>query len=273
MDDERFESASRLRDQGRLEEALEEFRTLARETIDPIERAGVAIQITDTLLRANRADLAKIELGTVRATLANLGTSVQEPNSDERIGWLRIGAQIEEADISKADGRPDEALAKLESLASELSRPALNAIYRDSYEIVQLSRAYLLCDLGRWNEALPVLEEADAFEEPRALIDFYLGCCYAANREYGKARERLVRALKIGGLPPNLESCAHSILGQAYHALGDYSQARLELERGVKTAPVAYIKQAKLWNWLEATCLHLGLKDEAEHYAQLARTS
>jgi hypothetical protein len=53
----------------------------------------------------------------------------------------------------------------------------------------------------------------------------------------------------------------------------DYSRAKVELERCAQTADLPYIRQSKVWKWLELTCRHLGQKEEADHYAQLARPS
>jgi tetratricopeptide (TPR) repeat protein len=106
----------------------------------------------------------------------------------------------------------------------------------------------------------------------RGEISFYLGSCYTNNAEWSKAEMELSKSLKTG-LRPNLEFRAHYRLGKAYHKLEDHAQAKLELEKCAETADASYIKEARLWEWLESTWRHLGLNSEAEHYAQLARPS
>lgn len=106
----------------------------------------------------------------------------------------------------------------------------------------------------------------------RGEISLYLGSCYTNNAEWSKAETELSKSLKIG-LRPDLEFRSHFRLGKAYHKLEDYAQAKRELEKAAQTADASYIKEARLWEWLESTCRHLGLNSEAEHYAQLARPS
>jgi hypothetical protein len=58
-----------------------------------------------------------------------------------------------------------------------------------------------------------------------------------------------------------------------FYELGEYKSAKVELELGAQTATPRYIKDGKIWNWLEHTCISLGLKADAHRYGQLARPS
>lgn len=64
----------------------------------------------------------------------------------------------------------------------------------------------------------------------------------------------------------------HCALGKAYHKLEDYTQAKLELEKGARMAGPSYIRQAQLWKWLEITCRHWGLTQEAEQLRATSKT-
>jgi tetratricopeptide (TPR) repeat protein len=138
--------------------------------------------------------------------------------------------------------------------------------------MTQANRAFLLADLGRWKEALPILEEAEKFQNFKEGIAFYLGHCYLSADDYVRAEEKLVEALRLG-LPQNLQYRAHCELGMVYASLGNYIQAKAELESCAEKANTGYIKQAQLWKRLQAVCRALGLKDEVERYARLAMPS
>jgi tetratricopeptide (TPR) repeat protein len=143
---------------------------------------------------------------------------------------------------------------------------------RDFYESIQIRRAFILADLGRWKEALPILEGLTSTQEYKEGIAFYLGHCYVESGDYYRAEEKLTEALKLG-LPSHLEYCAHCELGTTYYHLENYSRAKEEFERGAKQADATYIKKSQVWKWLEMTCRALGLKAEAEQYARMANPS
>lgn len=143
-----------------------------------------------------------------------------------------------------------------------------NGSFARHIEMAQARRGFLLADLGRWKEALPILEEAESFEGRRSEILFYLGHCYVSGGDYSKAKGKIIEALRLG-LPRNLEFRAHCELGMAYYRLKDYAQAKLEFERCATNGDPEYIKQAQIWMRLENTCRYLGLKEDADRYASL----
>ena len=59
--------------------------------------------------------------------------------------------------------------------------------------------------------------------------------------------------------------------GVAFCKLGDYVKAKLEFEEGVMTAPAGYIRQTQIWGRLRHACVSLGLRTEAQYYAELDR--
>jgi len=89
---------------------------------------------------------------------------------------------------------------------------------------------------------------------------------------YAEAQGKIEECLALR-LPPDWEGRAHFRLGAAYYQLKDYKRAKVELETAVKTAPPEFLRHEGIWRWLEYTCISLGLKDEAENYAKLARPS
>jgi hypothetical protein len=85
-------------------------------------------------------------------------------------------------------------------------------------------------------------------------------------------RGKLERALDLAPRP-RIAFQAHGTLGMVFYETGDYQRAKQELEVSARLAAPDYIKHAKIWKWLEYTCINLGLKDEARRYGQLARPS
>jgi len=272
MDDQRFLKACQLRDGGLFRKAIDEFFRIAEETTDPIDKAGVLLNVAATFRALSEFDRARMELKSARNLVASSNVLALSALGDTRLVQLELGLDFEEADISGYEGKLDEALAKFDLLLKKYGPSLKIPELRESYEMIQARRGFILADLGRCKEALPILEEAESFKERRAEIYFYLGHCYLTDREYEKSATKLAKALKLE-LPRSLEFRAHCELGIAYYRLKDYAPAKLEFERSAETADKEYVQQAQIWKWLENTSRALGLKDQAEHYAKLASAS
>lgn len=241
-----------------------------RTSEDPTDKAAAMLYAAASLKMAGEFEPARQQMKVAREILTNIRQS--DTSTNERTVWLGIAIGFEEADIDRTAGRSEEALSKFRDLLSRFAVQLRHPSYHSDYEMIQTRRAFMLADLGRWNDALRILEEAESFEQDKGSINFYLGYCYVAVGDHAKGEQKLRKSLEIG-LPPHLDYRAHGALGKAYHKLEDYAQAKLELEKGAQTADPSYIRQAQLWKWLEIARRHLGLRDEAEHYAQLARPS
>jgi len=191
---------------------------------------------------------------------------------DENRRRLLIWAELEDARIVAAEERLQEALGSLSRILanhqSELSKPG----FAEIFQAVQRDRAFLLTDMGSFQEALPLLEEVDLADPHDRWTLFYLGYCYSCTGKFADSQPKLEEALRLG-LTPDFEGRAHCALGASSYELGDYAKAKSELEKGVKMASPRYVKQAGIWKWLEYTCISLGLNDEAERYRRLARPS
>jgi uncharacterized protein HemY len=132
--------------------------------------------------------------------------------------------------------------------------------------------AYFLVDLGRSEKAIPLLEEAKGRRNDDTIFLFYLGHSYFRAKRWSEAQEKLERALALGPRP-GIAFQAHGSLGMLFYEVGDYQRAKEELETCAKSAAPDYIKQAHIWEWLEYTCVCLGLREEAQRYGQQARPS
>lgn len=268
----RFEEAMALRDQGKFKEAADLLLSLAKATDDLFEKAGMLLNLTHTLKASGSLDLAKSQLNAARELLTLPPNAVLGNADDENRRRLLIWAELEDARIVAAEEGLQEALDSLSrTLAnhqSELYKPGFTEIY----QAVQRDRAFLLTDLGSFQDALPILEEVDSADPHDRWTLFYLGyCCFCTGR-FLDARRKLEEAIRLG-LTPDFEGRAHCALGASCYELGDHARAKSELEKGVKTASPNYVKHAGIWKWLEYTCISLGLKTEAEHYRRLTRSS
>lgn len=271
MDEQRLLKACELVDKGKYSEAHNEFIQLAENTPEPVEKAWPLIYAANTLQTLGEQEAATVQLSAARNLIEKHRPSISARDEkfaavecfldfvDANLVWLRGGNQ--EAALNKFD-----AALKKHRLALKDPRP------RGLHEAFQIRRAFILADLGRWKETLPILEGIKSPQEYREGIAFYLGHCYLSGDECERAKDKLTEALKLG-LPNSLEYRAHCELGMTYYNLKDYAKAKQELEKGAEHADADYIKESHIWKWLEMTCRALGLQDEAEVYVCMARPS
>jgi tetratricopeptide (TPR) repeat protein len=272
MDDQRFLKACQLREEGRLREAVDEFLAIVEDTKDQIDKAAVLVYVAAALKELGDCDRALEQLRLARDLISSLHDGYLTPTPDYRLPRLEVLLDFEEADIRRFSGNNQEALARLEGMLTKYRQRLSEPDFRYVCEMIQANRAFLLADLERWKESLPILEEAEKFQNFKEEIAFYLGHCYLSAHDYVRAEGKLVEALKLG-LPQNLEYRAHCELGMVYASLGNYIKAKSEFESCAQKADTGYIKQAQLWKRLQAVCRALGLKDEVERYARLAMPS
>jgi len=269
MDEQRFLNACQMRDEGKFIEAYNEFTRIAESVEDPLDKAGALLYAANTLEISGQCEAAMTKLGDARALMEDYPKSAR----DERFAALERFLDFEDANLFWLRGEdPEAALKRFEMALRKYTLPSKDPRAPDFYEGIQARRAFVLADLGRWKEALPILEEITSPQEYKEGIAFYLGHCYVQAGDYHRAEEKLTEALRLG-LPTNLEYRAHSELGVTYYGLKDYSKAKREFEKAAEQANADYIKQSQIWKWLEMTCRALGLKAEAEHYARMSRPS
>lgn len=273
--------ACELRDAGKLVDAYNEFLRLAEDAADALDKAGATLYAADTLLVSGQLEAARAHVKAARSLIEEL----RQPDSpgNERFAAFELFLDYEEANLLwLGGGAQEEALARFEEAIKKhrLERPfqsrdaTPNDLHaRSFHEAIQIRRSFILCNLDRWREALPMLEEIKSPSEYKEGVAFYLGHCYVAAADYVGAEQKLTEALRLGGLPNWLEYRAHCDLGIAYYHLADYFKAKEEFEKSVQIADTASIKEYDLWRWLELACLALGLKAEAQAYSRRSRPS
>jgi tetratricopeptide (TPR) repeat protein len=269
MDEQRLLNACRLQDEGKFTEAYNEFIQISDSSADRLDKAGALLYAARTLEISGKCEAATTQLSAVRALLEDYPKSER----DEEFAALERFLDFEDANLFWLRGEnPEAALDRFEAALKKHRLPLKDPRSNDFYVAIQTRRAFVLADLGRWKEALPILEGITSPQEYEEGIAFYLGHCYVEAGDYHRAEEKLTEALKLR-LPGHLEYRAHCELGTTYYYLENYSKAKEEFEKGADKADPIYIKECQIWKWLEMTCRALGLNPEAEQYAQMARPS
>ncbi len=277
MDEQRFLHACQLRDEQKLTDAYDEFSRLVESTTDPLDKALVLLHAVSTLEMSSQIELATGQLRTARSLIEK--SRLTKSPGDEKFAAAELFLDYEDANLAWLRGEnPQVTLHRFEAVIEKHSLTSVckgdgrgpKDLYLGNFcESIQIRRAFILADLGRWKEALPILQEIKSPHEYREGVAFYLGHCYLASHDYIRAEQKLTEALKLGGLPRSLEYRAHCELGMTCYNLQDYVKAREELEKGAQLADASYIKDSQIWKWLELTCRALGLTAEAERYASM----
>jgi len=271
-DSQSLERAYALREEGNFREAYGLFMLAANRTENLLERAGLLLNAATNLTQSDEQERSRNQLKQIRELLGSMNPSgFSKDEHDEFLG-VTVGIEIEEAEVLVTEGKIEAAIeqlaATLARFEDELQEPSRIEIYDE----IQTRRAYFLADLGQFEKAIPILEEAKTRRNDDTIFLFYLGNCYSRAKRWGEAQQKLERAL---ALRPRrgIAFQAHGSLGVVFYETGDYERAKEELEASAKLAAPDYIKQAHIWKWLEYTCISLGLKEEAQRYGQLARPS
>jgi tetratricopeptide (TPR) repeat protein len=267
-----LDHACALRGQGKFREAHDAFLAAAKNTDNILEKAGILLNASTTLTAAREYGLSRQQLDEVRELLLIAKQGTLSPSDRDELLGLLVGLELEEAEISSAEGKVSEALERM-AKALKKYQPELRTGPRlEIYDDLQARRAYLFADVGSFERALPILTELESRQCENPTFLFYLGHCLLVDKQLERARDNLAKAISLGP-SPQIEFQAHCSLGMAHYELRDYSKAKSELELGVKTATPEYIKQAQIWKWLEYSCRGLGLIDEANKYETLRNSA
>jgi tetratricopeptide (TPR) repeat protein len=265
-------TACALRDKGKYKEALDIFASIADKQENPLEKAGMLLNIVNTLPSVDQVELAKTQLDSVRSLLSSPWACDADHPLTQHHRYLTMAADLEDARISEAEGKFKDAIGKIDRLRREFNADLQQAQFQELYWAIERERGFILATMGSTEAALRILEQVDVADPHDRFTLYYLGTCYSLVGRYAEARVKIEESIALD-LPPDWAGRAHFFLGAACYRLKDYERAKFELETAVKTASSEFIRHEGIWRWLEYTCVSLGLKDEAEKYRQLARPS
>jgi tetratricopeptide (TPR) repeat protein len=272
IEERRLERALELQEAGHLSEALAEYRALAENLNDPEDRTGVLLYEINCLVRLGDTSVARKRLAELCGLIWPTGRGPLDSEHHNREICSTLHAKYFEAELFRLEGNEAQGLASLNQLLAEYPKHLGTSEHRWLHQMVQTSRAAILVELGRYAEAKPLLESVLSCEKDmeRSSVLLYLGHCHYELKEIQAARDKLLEALQLR-LPTHLEYRARLTLGLVYYEQKAYARAKQEFEACAQAAGPDYIAQARLWEWLAATCRHLGLDSEAQRYEKLAR--
>lgn len=260
MDAERFARATRLRDSGRLHDAIRELDAMFSAAENPTDRALLLLNKIPCLIR----------LGQVQDGRLELEAAIRENPTDP---FLRPQFKFVEALLDGSENRESECIAKLDKLLADfrddLTTPALRYLYED----IQLRRAFYMVKRARYREAEPLLEEALSFdlsEEDGRILLCNVAFCRQKLGNYESARQFYTRAVE-SGVPPAWQGTVQYNLGVVYYRLGCFAQAKEQFKACEQRAAAYKYPLDNIYQWLSSTCKQLGEPTEAQEYARLAK--
>jgi tetratricopeptide (TPR) repeat protein len=262
MDEERFSRANALRESGRMEEALEEFRRMAEASNDCEERALVRLSEARTLAALGRR--AEAERAVREADRLFASDSAHRPE-----------LVLFQAELDAGAGREGKqrALIRLERLLEDLELRLAQPAARAACARVRARRGGLLHALGRPRAARAVFEEARALDAPKDASFYYeFGrCCYRLG-EFARAEMLLGEALSRG-VGPAEQAEAHYLIAMVNVRRGAYAQAVNDLARAEAAQEPRPDRRENTLLWLAWLSARLGQKKEAEEYLRRAEAS
>lgn len=265
MDQPRFESAVALRDAGRAEDAIGEFRSMAAEASDPNEKAAMMLNEVRCYCNLSRLNEAERVLKEIRKL---------EP--DDIVALLN--ADFAAACLEALRGKHEKALFKFDHILQEYVGLLQTSEYHDLCEDIRQRRACALADLIRHSEAVPLLKEAASFESLTAgqkqRIHLYLGRCYYALAEIDPAKEEFLRVIDFG-LKNELEVQAQYNVAILYFNVGAFARSKYQLEMILQTyqSDIPGVPRKDIYQQLSRTCHYLGEEDDAKRYLTMAQES
>ena len=269
---ELLKHAAALREQSTFREAYDAFLSAADKTDNVLEKSAILLDVVTNLTMLGEYDASRRQLKVIKEMLSGLDPKHLTQTDQNEFLRVLVGIDVEHAEILAADGNIEGAIEKLaatvENFRLQLEDPEFIRIYDD----LQCRRAYFLADIDLFNKAIPILEEVENRHDDDSIFLFYLGQCYFRAKLLDKAQRKLERAINLA-TRQGIAFQAYAILGMVLYEVGDYARAKKELETSASLATPQYIKDAKIWKWLEYACRKLGLQDEARQYALLANPS
>lgn len=259
MDLERFNRADSLRNAGRLQESLQEFRELEALTPDLVEKAAVLLNESGVLAEMGRYN--------------EVHGKAQEAISLSPTPEVQCNALVARAGAFRLAGDRDGALASLDHALIEYPNVLRREEFRFLYEKIQVRRGVLLVQLERLSQAKTVLEECLSFElspDNRWKVIYDLARCYFDLGDNNRAKQMFLDFLKEQGDAVHIVS-AHHLLGAIYYKEGAYHKALAEFTWCLPNADDAGMPKPIIYGWLANTYRALGNLTEAERYSALAK--
>jgi tetratricopeptide (TPR) repeat protein len=256
---EQFDQARKLMENGDFESSLKAFRELGSAAKDVDPKFDCSYGELLSLIRLGKANEARELLRVIRKTFAAI---------DEAL----VRADEAEIELDSQEDRWDRVLPALERMLDRYGDLLHHPRLRDMHEQVQLRRGMRLAYLGRFKEALPLLEEAVTFDLAQSDGNLYheLGRCYLDKEDYEGAKDALTKAVKLG---IHDSRAAHAHWNIAVILLRKDSPARAldELRLAEEHAAAAGTSKNHIYKAMAVAFHKLGMDEDALRYAKMSK--
>jgi tetratricopeptide (TPR) repeat protein len=258
-----------LRDNGRAQEAVDFLSQAASACRNIVNRIVINLEIIDMLIAQAEYSSARQTLFALRQLQHLAEDSTLTTDDKQELEVLAFRIELEGAEINAAEGKLSDAREKMTALLEKYAGYSRSITLRPEFDNLRSQLAFVLVNQGEFHLALQILDDVASRYPNNSAVILYLGHCYFGLKQFVPARDMFQKALRLG-LPSHLEFQAHCRLGKSHYELGEYMEAKMELEKGAETASQEYIEHSHLWKWLEYTCIKLGFRDDALRYRQMA---
>lgn len=240
---------------GKPDEALRGLNELEKKCTEPDEKVVLLLAASNCFVLLDRYDEARQAIEKAFALV-------------ERHSRLYPRIAFKDAYIDIYLRNWKKALAKIDAILKESGETLQMPDNADVLEQVRSSQGIVLLELGRYREALPLLEEAVIARPVDGELLIYLGACYFNLRELDKSRNCFVSALK-SELDANFRYKAHFFLGSVYYAQANFAWAKQEFEEALQQGEQRQLSGYNIYEYLRLTSQSLGLESEAKRYSEL----
>lgn len=242
-------------EEGDFESSLKAFHELGMEAQDETSRFDCVYGELLSLFALGRMAEARRLIQVVRNTFGGIDEAMARVDMTE----IRLDSQ---------EDKWDRVLPSLERMVDRYGDMLHDPRLRDMYEQVQLRRGIRLADLGRFAEALPLLEEAASFGPPAAdgILYYELGRCYV---DGDRAGEAFKKALSMG-LNDSHAASAHYNLAVILIRKESCARAVEELRLAEQLVDKVGTSKDHIYKAMAVAFHKLGMDKEAMHYAKMA---
>jgi tetratricopeptide (TPR) repeat protein len=224
-DAKRFKEANSKYQAGDLSRSLQELRELANNMNSPWDKAEIQAHEVIVLVEMEEIPAARLCVEELKKAVGLLITSPSDGYEYDLEISLPVMVRYLEIRVAHAEGKTSEALRLLDELVPLYPKQLSITEFREISQQLHVLRGFLLGDLGRWDEAESYLESASPNEKWRSPHCYYLGRCEFELRKFGKAKEKLMEAIR---LDPSSE--VHYVLGITEYYLGNMRAAKHHFE-------------------------------------------
>jgi tetratricopeptide (TPR) repeat protein len=248
-----FDEAYELAQSGEAEEAIRRLHRLAEEVALPGDKVAIMYYEALCLVESERILDARERFLRIQAHLGTIDEAGLDPNGHGIFSELKVLVSFLEAKLLIAEDNQSSALTILTQLNSEFRNDISSPKFGEIRNQVQMLLGTLLADAGRFEEAMPILDNATApTVDWEGLLRFHRARCHYELSEYEITKVLLLEALKFA-LISKWKAWTHYLLGRTYYHLSDFANAKIQFELCLKISNNDFAKTKRVFEWLEAT--------------------